>query len=73
MKNNYRRLGVMLRLFNSCGFYCLTIRDSSVELQGRFHSDIVKKAQKLRFKVNINERNGYVELLRGCYTITLTE
>jgi hypothetical protein len=73
MKNNYRRLGVMLSLFQGCSFYCYTVYETTVCLQGRFHSDIVKKAQKLRFKVNINEQNGYVELTRNLYTITLTE
>jgi hypothetical protein len=73
MKNNYRRLGAILNLFKDYNFYCYTIYEDCVWLQGKFHSNIVMKAKKSRFAVDVNENTGYVQLKRGLYTITLTE
>jgi hypothetical protein len=73
MKDNQRRLGAILNLFKDCNFYCCTIYEDSVCLQGVFSSTIVKKAKKLRFAAMVDEQTGYIELRRSLYKITLTE
>jgi hypothetical protein len=70
-KKNLRRLNVVSKLFDLNSFYSVSFTDTGIILQGRFSSDITKKAVSLRFKSEVSI-NGYLEFNRSIYTITLT-
>lgn len=70
-KKNLRRLNVVSKLFDLNSFYSVSFTDTGIILQGRFSSDIIKKAVSLRFKSEVSI-NGYLEFNRGLYTIVLT-
>gem|GEM_PF-5478508 len=71
MNENLRRLRRALSVFGDV-FYCVTLSPYEVNLQGKFSAKVMQTAKKLRFKQNDSD-NGYVELVRGCYKITLTD
>lgn len=72
MKTNHRRLAVLLKWFPTA-FYCITMSESNINLQGAFHSKTVTTAKVHGFKDNGLSANGYVTLTRGNIEITLTE
>lgn len=73
MKENYRRLGCLLRVFGADNFYASSVFPSSVTAQGKFNPSVMKHAIKLGFNQSMCNVNGYIELTRGNYTITLTD
>jgi hypothetical protein len=72
MKENYRRLSRIMKIFGWGRFYAITIYDSSIVLQGKFNTTTLKLAISLRFKYRIDS-SGYVNLTRGYYNICLTD
>ena len=72
MKNNLRRLNRIVKLFPENAFYTCSITDYGVTLQGKFNPQIILKAQELRF-TGLIMANGYMQWIRGCYSITLTD
>jgi len=79
MKENFRRLNTIVKMFNKFEFYDLKCDVSSVQLQGDYKPEIVSFAMKHKFTISASEF-GYIELSRkfkignhhGTYEITLT-
>jgi hypothetical protein len=72
MKNHLRRLKIILKIFNENDFYAITLNEGLMHLQGHFDGKLVEKAFKYKFKNTEEYPNGYFELKRGVYEITLT-
>ena len=73
MKNNLKKINVLLEMFPVNSFYSIATTQLEISLQGKYNSDIVLLARKNKF---INESlckiNGYVKMRRGNICITLT-
>ena len=80
MKENFRRLNAIVKMFNKFEFYDLKCDVSSVKLQGTYKPEIVSFAMKHKFKISASDF-GYIKLQRvsKCenysivYVITLTD
>jgi hypothetical protein len=72
MKNNYRRLQTLLRIFGPEAFSRCEISASEVYCMGKFRADFLTTADKYRFKIGISSL-GNIRLTRGNYQIILTE
>jgi len=72
MKNNYRRLGVILGLFPKNAFYTCTVDDYGVKCQGTLDSNTIILANKLKFAGTIYYEKGWNLFNRGNIEITLT-
>jgi hypothetical protein len=72
MKRNLRILKAVLRMFGEDLFYNVSFTAGSVYLQGRYHSDKVKKIVSCKFTGHIAD-TGYISFNRGNIQITLTE
>ena len=79
MKENFRRLNAIVKMFNKFEFYDLKCDVSSVKLQGTYKPEIVSFAMKHKFTISASEF-GFIELTRnfkigshsGVYEIILT-
>ncbi len=79
MKENFRRLNAIVKMFNEFEFYNLQCNIISLKLQGHYKPEIVSFAMKHKFTISASE-SGYIELRRefkngnhhGTYEITLT-
>ena len=71
MENNLRRLNAIMKIFGDA-FYAVSIYSSEITLQGRYKPETVVKAIEYRFNVGADNKNGYIYLTRGIYSITLT-
>ena len=72
MKTNYRKLGILLRWFPTA-FYTISISDYDIQLQGKFNPKTVLIAKAYRFRQVEFEANGYLKMVRGNISITLTD
>ena len=73
MKNQLRRLKVLLNMFPEDAFYTISIKESSISLQGDYKSENVLLAQKCKFSnAGICGVNGYLQMQRGNIEIILT-
>jgi hypothetical protein len=72
MKNNLTRLHALLRIFGERHFYHCEATASSATCMGKFNSELLLKALKYRFKMEVSS-NGFIWLRRGNYSITLTD
>jgi len=72
MKNNFKRLQLMIQIFGSTCFYNCEATNYNASCIGRFNPEVLLKALKYRFKMNASP-NGYIWLTRGSYSITLTD
>jgi len=80
MKENFRRLNAIVKMFNKFEFYSLRCDVSSVQLQGTYKHEIVSFAMKHKFTISASDF-GYIKLNRefknrkysGIYVITLTD
>jgi len=80
MKENFRRLNAIVKMFNKFEFYDLKCDISSVKLQGTYKPEIVSFAMKHKFTISASDF-GYIKLIRefktknysGIYEITLTD
>jgi hypothetical protein len=71
MKNNYRRLQTLLRIFGPEAFYSCEITNSMVYCVGKFNTEILSRADQYRFKIRITSL-GNIGLSRGNYLLVLT-
>jgi hypothetical protein len=71
MKNNYRRLQLLLKIFGCESFYSCEFTKGEVYCQGKFDTSVLSKADQYRFKIHISAV-GNVALTRGNYKIVLT-
>jgi len=73
MKNNLKRINVLLEMFPVDSFYTININQSGISLQGVYNSDILLLARKNKFiHGSLCDINGYVEMRRDNICITLT-
>lgn len=72
MKNNLRRLKWILRIFGIEKFFSISCDNYSITLYCYFKTDIVKKAQLLKFEYTI-ESNGMLQFTRGNYVIIMAD
>jgi len=72
MKDNLRRLKVLLELLGYDNFYSVSCDNYLVNLQGEYHPTVILKARKLKFTFSINEVGNTIALRSG-YRIVLTE
>ena len=72
MKNNFRRLQLMIQIFGSSSFYNCEATNYGVTCIGRFSPEVLLKALKYKFKMNVSP-SGFIWLTRGNYSITLTD
>ena len=68
MKNNFRRLQLMIQIFGSACFYNCEATNYGVTCIGRFSPEVLLKALKYKFKMNV-----FIWLTRENYSITLTD
>jgi hypothetical protein len=73
MKNNLRILAALHRMLDLNNFYAVTVYTENINLQGRFHSNTVKRCTANKFKLIPFDNSGYVQFQRGRINITLTE
>jgi len=71
MKNNLKRLQMMIQIFGSSCFYNCEATTYNASCIGRFSPDVLLKALKYRFKLTVSP-SGFIWLNRGPYSITLT-
>ena len=72
MKNNLKRLQVLLTLLNIDIFYSIGVSEYNLTLQGFFKSESVKVILKNKFKQLPISEHGYMEFERDDIKITLT-
>lgn len=73
MKRQIRKLNLMVRfgIIDPDDFYCITTYKSSISLQGKYNSTLIKKLDKWEFRIEPMTR--YIEAYRKGITVTLTE
>jgi len=71
MKNNFRRLQMMIIIFGTASFYNCEATNYTASCIGRFNPELLLKALKYKFKLSVTS-SGYLSLTRGNYVITLT-
>lgn len=71
MKNNYRKLAVLLAWFPDA-FYSISISEYGISMQGKYNPVTVIKAGQMRFALKADS-NGYIELVREDIEIILTD
>jgi hypothetical protein len=72
MKNNLRRLQMLIRIFGPDHFFNCEATNYSASCIGRYNHEMLLKALKYNFKLSITS-SGYISLTRGNYSITLTD
>jgi len=72
MKQNFRRLQMLINIFGSSCFYNCEATNYSASCIGRFSPEVLLKALKYKFKLSVTS-SGYLSLIRGNYSITLTD
>lgn len=72
MKENLKLVSEIIEQFEETDFYTLSVRNTSIELQGKFDSDLSKKLSSIGFLFTICEKNGFVTFSKENITITLT-
>ena len=68
---NLRRLNACMKIFGDV-FYTVGVDSANVRLQGEYKSDTIIKAMQYKFDVAVDEKSGYIYLIRDIYHITLT-
>jgi len=71
MKQNFRRLQMMIQIFGSSCFYNCEATNYSASCIGRFNPKVLLKALEYKFKLSVTS-SGFLSLTRGNYVITLT-
>ena len=71
MKNNFRRLQMLIKIFGSAPFYNCEATRYSASCIGNFNPEVLLKALRYSFHLTISP-SGYIWLTRGNYSITLT-
>lgn len=71
MKDNARKLRLMLRRIDPNLFYVITIHNGIISFQGKFNPQVVIYLRNHKF-VNSISINGYVEFSRSNIKVTLT-
>lgn len=72
MKTSQRQLSALSKMVNIGDFYCITLYEYELKLQGRFSSSLTKSLLNKRFKSMGLNNEGYATLLRGNIEVTLT-
>jgi len=72
MKNNLKRLAVIMRIFPEGTFYSIGMHEYGITLQGKYSADTVRLARKLKFTNGRIDSSGYAEFSRGNIELTLT-
>jgi hypothetical protein len=72
MKNNFRRLQMLIKIFGADKFFCCEATGYSVICLAKFNPSLLSAALKYRFKLAVTT-SGYIALTRGAYSITLTD
>ena len=72
MKNNLRRLQMLINIFGSAPFYNCEATNYSASCIGKFSPEVLLKALKYKFKLSVTS-SGYLSLTRSNYLITLTD
>ena len=73
MKNNLRKLSILLKLIDISKFYGMSVSAWSIMLQGKFDSNVVLTLKRNRFLDTRISDNGFIVFTRGNITITLTD
>lgn len=71
MKDNLRRLNVILKMFPEGTFYVISIWDDEITLQSWTNENIISKARQLKF-IESDEIDGWIHLIRGVFRIVLS-
>lgn len=72
MKENLRRLRLLILIFPCELFYNISVSEYDIKLQGKISTKIIQKANKLGFKYDTYD-DGYICLIRGIYKLILTD
>jgi len=72
MEQQLERLSVILKVIPASYFYNITITEYGINLQGKFHGDLVKIALNNKFKECGMSANGHAKFKRLEIEITLT-
>ena len=74
MYSNYRRLQRVLNMITPEAFYSIGFDDGTVDLQGRYSSELNVKLKRLKFTYDYarDDSTGYIHLKRGLVRICLT-
>ncbi len=75
MKTQLKKLNRISKIecLNSEKYYCITIRNKDIQLQGQTNDKLVLQITKLFGKGKVSEENGYVYFYRNGIKIVLTE
>jgi len=73
MKTTIESLVELGREINLDDFYCITLYEGDIKLQGKFSSGKVLSFRQHNFKDKGVDQGGYVEMERDGINITLTE
>jgi hypothetical protein len=71
MKNNYRRLNAILKLFDIDVFWSISVGTYDINLFADYSTTLIKLAYNHKFTSEIDER-GWVILTRGMIKIKLS-
>jgi hypothetical protein len=63
MERNYRKLGLILKIFPANLWYVINIYESKIYLQGRYSSNLAKLISKY-MKINCINENGYLIFIK---------
>jgi hypothetical protein len=72
MKNNYRRLQALAKFLDLDSFYCVSVRDIGVHLQGYYKESTVKILRASKFNFTEFDANNYINFSRGNIKVCLT-
>jgi hypothetical protein len=72
MKQNIKRLQLLISIFGSDCFYTCEVNKRTITCMGVYDPQLLLKALKYKFKLAASP-NGYLWLTRGKYSITLTD
>lgn len=72
MKNNFKRLQLLVSIFGSDSFYNCEVNKRTITCMGVYDPKLLLKALQYKFKLSASP-NGYLWLTRGSYSITLTD
>ena len=75
MKSQLKKLNRISKIdcLNLDNYYCITIHEGDIQLQGKFNGKISVQLTKLFGKGEICDRNGYVNFSKHNIEISLTE
>jgi hypothetical protein len=72
MKNNFRRLQMLIKIFGSDHFFNCEATNYAASCIGKYNHELLTKVLEYKFKLSVTS-SGYLSLIRGNYSITLTD